>query len=1028
VNRGILPEHRGRRTIRGLVAAVVLIGLLLGVPFALATLVGGPSVHLNSGGVWRAALQHRPGDIRIVTGWLGRAAVLLAWIGWAWLTVCVATEIRAWRSGRTAVRLPGSRLLQWVAAVLIGTAFAVGSSGRVPAPRAVPAGIHGTAASDRVVPMPDGAGRRMAGIRVLSDGVPPGGAMPVPDPDIRRIPEPTDVVRAARVDTDLLRPSEGTAPPGADRHRVEPRQTLWSIAEQRLGEARRWVEIAALNYDVIQDDGSRLTADHWIRPGWELVLPMRGDPVVLPGGQSTHRGSVRGVPRVTSSPVAVVDPVAASVPAAATPLDRAGPVPVRVRPVPSPLPIPPVAPFGAGIVGAGVADLVDRLRRVQQRHRAPGERIRPTEPLLRMFEQRLRIGDGRAELDAVEAGVGAWFAGPDPRNAGRRLHQVTVNGDLVRLRFDAPLEVDPDPPFTRGIDPTSVDVRREALVVPVARRRASGQGFAAPTLVSLGRRDGELVLVNLEGVGSLVLDGDRHANESVGRALALELATSRWSGAFDLVLVGFGAGMERCERVTVVAEAGPVTADMTWRRLTTGMRLQELGCPAADVARRSDGATAWQPVVVVCGPRASPVEVGALLDVAEDGRSGIGVVVITGPDTSPPWGRVVLRPRDLGGAEGVEGLGHLVVPQRCDEVENGCALALIDAAADLDAEGRTDRPCVSDDPSAPLDRPASHDPDDVVLAGEGVDREAPGSDVRTVASSTLDARTTVRLDGGAVRAAATAPERSAARPGRAGRQVGRAEGVEAEVEVEVEVAVLGPVEIRGAARGFTRAWAAELVVYLAMHPGGAANEAWATALWPERLMAPSSLHSTASVARRSIGRARDGADHLPRSHGRLQLASTVGTDWDRFLVLAASEDPDRWHDALSMVRGRPFEGSRSTDWSILDGTAPAIESAVVDLSGRLAGARLRVGDARGAEWSARRGLLVSPYDERLYRMLLRAADAAGNPEGVETVMAELVRVVADEIEPIESVHPSTLALYRSLSRRTDRALRAPVRP
>ena len=100
-----------------------------------------------------------------------------------------------------------------------------------------------------------------------------------------------------------------------------------------------------------------------------------------------------------------------------------------------------------------------------------------------------------------------------------------------------------------------------------------------------------------------------------------------------------------------------------------------------------------------------------------------------------------------------------------------------------------------------------------------------------------------------------------------------------------------------------------------------------------------------------------------------------------------------------------------------------MESAIVDLSGRLAGERLRAGDPRGAELSARKGLLVSPYDERLYRMLLRAADAAGNPSGVESVMTELVRVVADEVEPIESVHPSTLALYRSLSRRTEHLMR-----
>jgi hypothetical protein len=207
------------------------------------------------------------------------------------------------------------------------------------------------------------------------------------------------------------------------------------------------------------------------------------------------------------------------------------------------------------------------------------------------------------------------------------------------------------------------------------------------------------------------------------------------------------------------------------------------------------------------------------------------------------------------------------------------------------------------------------------------------------------------------------------------------------------------------------------VVYLAMRPNGAANEIWATALWPERLMAASSLHSTVSVARRSLGKATDGSDHLPKSHGRLALAPTVGTDWDRFQALAASEEIEEWRSALELVRGRPFDGLRSADWAILDGTSPAIESAVVDLSGRLSGAYLRVGDPRGAEWAARRGLMVSPYDERLYRMLLRAADAAGNPSGVESVMAELVRVVADEIEPIESVHPSTLALYRSLSRR-----------
>ena len=50
-------------------------------------------------------------------------------------------------------------------------------------------------------------------------------------------------------------------------------------------------------------------------------------------------------------------------------------------------------------------------------------------------------------------------------------------------------------------------------------------------------------------------------------------------------------------------------------------------------------------------------------------------------------------------------------------------------------------------------------------------------------------------------------------------------------------------------------------------------------------------------------------------------------------------------------------------------------------------------------------------------MLLRAADLAGHPAGVESVMAELIKLVADEVEPFDSIHPATVDLYRSLSRR-----------
>lgn len=239
----------------------------------------------------------------------------------------------------------------------------------------------------------------------------------------------------------------------------------------------------------------------------------------------------------------------------------------------------------------------------------------------------------------------------------------------------------------------------------------------------------------------------------------------------------------------------------------------------------------------------------------------------------------------------------------------------------------------------------------------------------------------------------------------------------------VEVQVLGPVQVLGAERPFTRAWTLDLVVYLALHPAGASTEQWSTALWPDRLMASASLHSTASAARRALGANADGVDHLPHSHGRLRLSASVTSDWQTFTTSAAEGEPEGWRRSLELVRGRPFDGIRAVDWAILEGVLPIIESSVVDVANQLATWALDIGDAATAQWAARQGLLVSPYDERLYRVLLQAADLAGNPAGVESTMAELVRLVAEDLEPYDAVHPDTLALYRRLSRRGEQVSR-----
>jgi DNA-binding SARP family transcriptional activator len=143
---------------------------------------------------------------------------------------------------------------------------------------------------------------------------------------------------------------------------------------------------------------------------------------------------------------------------------------------------------------------------------------------------------------------------------------------------------------------------------------------------------------------------------------------------------------------------------------------------------------------------------------------------------------------------------------------------------------------------------------------------------------------------------------------------------------------------------------------------------------------------------------------------------------------------------MRLVRGRLFDGLHRTDWAVFDGTQSDIESLVARTALRGADVFLRRGRGDVAAWMIRRALLVNPYDERLYRALLRSTSAQGNRVGLRSTMAELRTLAGEaggrpppdpgrwrESIPEDCLHPETTALYRDLLKGSSAAGGHPAR-
>jgi DNA-binding SARP family transcriptional activator/nucleoid-associated protein YgaU len=663
----------------------------------------------------------------------------------------------------------------------------------------------------------------------------------------------------------------------------------------------------------------------------------------------------------------------------------------------------PVGLVGGGVALAGALALLERRRRAQQRHRRPGRAIPLPEGAGRTAEQQLRWGADLAGAQLLDVALRAAAASAGATGLPR-LAWAEAQADSALLVLAHP---SPAPPGFVALDGS-----RWVTGAPIAElaHTAAHAAAPAPTLVAVGTTDqGTELLVELETGGVVTVDGPRSAVAGLLRAIVVALSTAPWSDQPRIVTVGLEPELDRLPGVGSAPTLGDALLLAEQHAEAAEAALRSLRCPSVAQAR-AVGATpeAWDPLVIVSAvPPGERSERRRLEDLARRPNAAVGTVVVPSVDTGLPGRRFAIGDH---GWLAIDGVHEPVRPRHLAARDAGALVELLLAAHDR-RDVAVDPTVVEMSPRRPPPPPPPP-PEPPVLHDEPADpTPAPPAPAEVT-------------DGGDVRPAPPPPP-SEPTPAR----VRRDRLAELLGDVEVLVRVLGEVtavrvtgpEGQGETLVPTRQRALEAVAYLALREAAVDREDLEISLFPHGANAAKTVYNTVSSARALLG------DELfpPPDGGRYELSAAVVTDYGVFSELVAEADEtedaleaaDLLHQALTLVRGEPFMGvGRSYSW--VGPHRGMIVAQVVDAAEELAEVRLAAGDWRSAEWAARQGLRAFPSDERMYRLLMRTARAAGNVPGVQRVFRELCDVLADPefgVEPEDTVHPETIELLEELT-------------
>jgi LysM domain len=983
--KNVRRQKRGRDTLRGLFAGLLMLTIVGGIPVVLVLVVGNPIPELP-----KSLSEDVP--VRFVL----KIIVCLVWLAWAQLVSCLLAEaVAGLRGSGIPRRVPfAAGAQQDFARRLVTAVLLLATAGQ---------GLHSA-------PAPSSAGARPAAATASV-----GGALAqVGDAAVGQADAAARQANAAlqgRTDASQAGALHGRAvkeyivmPPQGRHH-----DSLWDIADRYLGSGIRYKEIFALNEGRLQPDGDRLTLESLIRPGWTLILPadahgeglIEVTPGALPapprpsippphtgaeaGSQVGQAGGAGGAQAgggvlAGGGGVAGGGVLAGSGSLAGGELSgagRLGPAPGEiqvpgpgVRPAPTPhaapnggglsrvvlaggasgqeAPAPDRAPnipwdiVGAELMAAGVLEALIAMRRRRARGRPAGAGVALPDAEAAGVEVAVRLGADQAGAEFLDLALRALAAALAERDRQvPEIYAARLSADALELLLSVPLD-DAPPPFVseNGGARWVLDRSNPRLAPP------DGTPAPLPGLVSLGGDGHGRVFVDMEGAGGTIcVEGDLNRARSVVAAAAVELVTNRWSDGMRVTLVGFGSGLAPISetRLRCVDSLDEVLEGVTDRLSATRQALAASGTDSVLTGRVKglrDPAGLAPDFLVFASPP-DPEQLAELQEWAQSTtRAPLGILV-AGSVPAARWRFSI----DEDGVLDTGVLGVQVGAQLLTARSYAALARLLQAEA---AAARADQVAA-----------------EAASAASGW--IAPGAPAAVVAPAVVPALP---------------------RP------------VDPDAEPAVLVRIFGePVADGGPDLPPGTPLAVEIAAYVAL-VGAVSPRALASAVWPYGVTA---AERDATLTRVGDWLGRDAAGR-PRlrldDDGRLRLSEEVQLDWHLFVALTARGADADVLRALELARGPLAEPRlpRRYSWLARERVAHELPAYAVDIAHRAAATYAASREYDGAAAAARAGLRVEPLSELLWDDLESAVRERDGAPAAARVQDEKIAVIGPAAE------------------------------